>query len=205
MLSLLLSSSLIFYHSLACLKQSHDKGGCLWDWCNAVIFSMNNECINFLKKMKKWSSQWTQFMQLCKEAWKKKFRTLTGFEPVTSRYRCDALPTELWSHWHWEQVNCGFICSHDLFHISLTIYSKSFVPFFTAKRIQGTPLLKELCKGSLIHFVNIIIIYLSLFTKEFNFNEEITSKWLKKTTSYQTNIPPKHFFQTTKMNFEELF
>ena len=34
-----------------------------------------------------------------------------GFEPVTSRYRCDALPTELWSHWRWEQVDCGFICS----------------------------------------------------------------------------------------------
>ena len=63
-------------------------------------------------KMKKWSSQWTQFMQLRKEAWKK-FRTSTGFEPVTSRYRCDALPTELWSHWHWEQVNCGFICSRE--------------------------------------------------------------------------------------------
>ena len=58
-------------------------------------------------KMKKWSSQWTQFMQLRKEAWKK-FRTSTGFEPVTSRYRCDALPTELWSHWRWEQVNCQF-------------------------------------------------------------------------------------------------
>ena len=29
-------------------------------------------------------------MQLRKEAWKK-FRTSTGFEPVTSRYRCDAL------------------------------------------------------------------------------------------------------------------
>ena len=35
-------------------------------------------------KMKRWSSQWTQFMQLCKEAWKK-FRTSTGFEPETSR------------------------------------------------------------------------------------------------------------------------
>ena len=55
--------------------------------------------------MKK-SSQWTKFMQLRKEAWKK-FRTSTGFEPVTSRYRCDALPTELWSHWRWEQVKCG--------------------------------------------------------------------------------------------------
>ena len=31
---------------------------------------------------------------------KKKFSTSTGFEPVTSRYRCNALPTELWSH-HW--------------------------------------------------------------------------------------------------------
>ena len=54
-------------------------------------------------KMKKWSSQWTQFMQLRKEAWKKS-RTSTGFEPVTLRYLCDALPTELWSHWRWEQV-----------------------------------------------------------------------------------------------------
>ena len=135
--------------------------------------------------MKKWSSQWMQFMQLRKEAWKK-FRTSTGFKPVTSRlpvrcstnwamkpltlgagqlwvhmfpwkkwvlmiyeinriwtaemkwkwrndrrsernlcncvkkpekiqdfngvwtrdlaiYRCDTLPTELWSHWRWEQ------------------------------------------------------------------------------------------------------
>ena len=33
--------------------------------------------------MKKWSSQWTQFMQLRKEAWKK-FRTLTGFERLSS-------------------------------------------------------------------------------------------------------------------------
>ena len=49
--------------------------------------------------MKKWSLQWMQFMQLRKEAWKK-FRTSTGFEPVTSRYRCNAPPTELWSH-HW--------------------------------------------------------------------------------------------------------
>ena len=50
-----------------------------------------------------------QFIQLHKEAWKK-FRTSTGFEPVTLLHRCDALPTELWNHWRWEQVNCGFIC-----------------------------------------------------------------------------------------------
>ena len=51
-----------------------------------------------IMKMKKWSSQWTQFMQLRKEAWKK-FRTSMGFEPVTSR-----LPV-------WCSTNCGFICS----------------------------------------------------------------------------------------------
>ena len=28
---------------------------------------------------------------------------------MTSRYRCDVLPTELWSHWCWEQVNCLFV------------------------------------------------------------------------------------------------
>ena len=35
------------------------------------------------------------------------FRSSTGFEPVTSRYRCDAL-TELWNHWRWELVIFGF-------------------------------------------------------------------------------------------------
>ena len=39
-----------------------------------------------------WSSQlWTQFMQLHKKPENKKIRTSTGFEPVTSQYRCDAL------------------------------------------------------------------------------------------------------------------
>ena len=38
---------------------------------------------------KQWSSQlWSQFKQLRIEAWKS---TSTGFESVTSRYRCDAL------------------------------------------------------------------------------------------------------------------
>ena len=62
--------------------------------------------------MKKWSSQWRQLMQLRKEAWKK-CKTSTGFESVTSWYRFHALPTELWSHWRWDQVNCGFICSRE--------------------------------------------------------------------------------------------
>ena len=48
----------------------------------------------YILRRKKWSSQWRQFMQLRKEAWKK-FRTSRGFEPVTSRYRCNALTTEL--------------------------------------------------------------------------------------------------------------
>ena len=49
----------------------------------------------------------------CVKKPEKKFRTSTGFEPVTSWYQCDALPTELWSHWRWEQVSCGFICSSE--------------------------------------------------------------------------------------------
>ena len=64
-------------------------------------------------KVKKWSSQWTQFMQLRKEAWKKKKKSgpQRGLNPWPRDYRCDALPTELWSHRRWEQVNCGFICT----------------------------------------------------------------------------------------------
>ena len=74
-----------------------------------------------------WSSQlWSQFLQLRKEAWKK-FRTSTGLEPVTSRYRCDALPTELWSHWRWEQVNFGFICSRERHVSEWCIWNKSYV------------------------------------------------------------------------------
>ena len=67
------------------------------DIWNTSYMNCGNEMKWNEMKMKKWSSQWTQFMQLRKEAWKK-FRTSTGFEPVTLRYRCDALPTELWSH-----------------------------------------------------------------------------------------------------------
>ena len=39
-------------------------------------------------KMDKWSSHWTQFMQLRQEVWLAWGRTSTGFEPVTSRYLC---------------------------------------------------------------------------------------------------------------------
>ena len=52
-------------------------------------------------KMKKRSSQWTQFMQLGEEAWKK-FRTSTGFEPVTSR-----LPLRCSTNWDMKPLTLG--------------------------------------------------------------------------------------------------
>ena len=51
--------------------------------------------------MKKWSSYWTQFMQLRKEACKK-FRTSTGFEPVTSR-----LPVQGSTNWAMKPLTLG--------------------------------------------------------------------------------------------------
>ena len=84
--------------------------------CNELYIQMKNDP----------RSYWSQFLQLRKEAWKK-FRTSTGLEPVTSRYRCDALPTELWSHWRWEQVNFGFICSRERYEGEWCIWNKSYV------------------------------------------------------------------------------
>ena len=55
----------------------------------------------YFMKMKKWSSQWTQFIQLRKEAWKK-FRTPTGFEPVTSR-----LPVWYSTNWAMKPLTLG--------------------------------------------------------------------------------------------------
>ena len=51
--------------------------------------------------MNKWSLHWTQFMQLRKEACKK-FRTLTGFEPVTSR-----LPVRCSTNWAMKPLTLG--------------------------------------------------------------------------------------------------
>ena len=102
--------------------------------------------------------------------------------------------------WHW----CNALTFHtNNTFINLHVFNE-FLPIFTAKQIQGTPLLKELCKGCLIHFVNVTLICMSLFTKELNFNKEIISRGPIKPTSHQTNISPKHFFQTTSMNFEKL-
>ena len=52
--------------------------------------------------MKKWSSQWIQCMQLRKEAWKKKFRTSMGFEPVTLR-----LPVRCSTNWAMKPLTLG--------------------------------------------------------------------------------------------------
>ena len=49
--------------------------------------------------MKKWSSQWAQFMQLRKEAWKK---TSTGFEPVTLQ-----LPVWCSTNWAMKPLTLG--------------------------------------------------------------------------------------------------
>ena len=97
---------------------SHSHQGFIIRWMIQIVNIQSNE---------EWSSQlWSQFLQLRKEAWKK-FRTSTGLEPVTSRYRCDALPTELWSHWRWEQVNFGFICSRERYVSEWCIWNKSYV------------------------------------------------------------------------------
>ena len=53
------------------------------DFVNDIWNKSYMNCGNEMK-ITKWSSQWTQFMQLCKEAWKK-FWTSTGFDFVTSR------------------------------------------------------------------------------------------------------------------------
>ena len=63
--------------------------------------SRNNSQQCWELKMKRWSSQWTQFMQLRKEAWKK-FRTSMGFEPVTSR-----LPVRCSTNWAMKLLTLG--------------------------------------------------------------------------------------------------
>ena len=88
-------------------------------------------------KMKKWSSQWTRFMQLRKEARKKNSGLQRGLNPWPRDYRCDALPTELWSPQASLRncINCVHCDDHffiftsfpqflyNLFHVSLTLIS----------------------------------------------------------------------------------
>ena len=81
-------------------------------WC------YKSAATNFIPN-EEWSSQlWSQSPQSRKEAWKK-FRTSTGHEPVTSRYRCDALPTELWSHRYREVTGSSPVEVLNFFQASL--------------------------------------------------------------------------------------
>ena len=74
-----------------------------WIWNKYLLFNLFKD---FQSDLIQGSSRRSE-RNLCNCVKKpdKKFRTSTGFEPVTSRYRCDTLPTELWSHWRWEQWN----------------------------------------------------------------------------------------------------
>ena len=64
----------------------------------------------------KWRNDRRSERNLC-NCIKKPEKKIQDFKGVWTRDlaidRCDALPTELWSHWRWEQVNCGFICSRE--------------------------------------------------------------------------------------------
>ena len=64
----------------------------------------------------KWRNDRRSEINLCncvKKPEKKNSGLQRGLNPWLRDYRCDALPTELWSHWCWEQVSCGFICSRE--------------------------------------------------------------------------------------------
>ena len=68
-------------------------------------------------QVKLWSSQlWEQFLQLRRKP--EKFRTSTWFEPVTSRFRCDALMVP-WGNPQASLRNC--IASLDIFSVGFVI------------------------------------------------------------------------------------
>ena len=84
------SSLLALYYLLALLLLHYS------DWvCTAVMSKWRYER----------SSRLIRNLSNCeREAWKK-FRLQRDSNPWPLRYRCSALPTELWSHNCWEQVN----------------------------------------------------------------------------------------------------
>ena len=78
------------------------------DWvCTAVMSKWRHER----------SSRLIRNLSNCeREAWKK-FWLQRDSNPWPLRYRCSALPTELWSHNCWEQVNfSGSIMPHDVIY-----------------------------------------------------------------------------------------
>ena len=70
---------------------------------NCNIYNLTNN--NITKWRHERSSRLIRNLSNCeREAWKK-FRLQRDSNPWPLRYRCSALPTELWSHNCWEQVN----------------------------------------------------------------------------------------------------
>ena len=93
-------------------------------------------------KMKKWSSQWTQFMQLRKEAWKKKIQDFNGVWTRDLVITCAMLyqlsyeATDAGSRLPLVAIFCLYI------YLSLGI-SISFETFFFAKSNSNRPSFSE--------------------------------------------------------------
>ena len=82
-----------------------------WKKWVLMIYEINHRWIAEMKW--KWRNDRRSERNLCNCVKKpeKNSGLQQGLNPWAPDYRCDALPNELWNHWHWEQVNCGFICS----------------------------------------------------------------------------------------------
>ena len=80
----------------------------IWDmvWYNMIWHYSDWVCTAVMSKWRhERSSRLIRNLSNCeREAWKK-FRLQRDSNPWPLRYRCSALPTELWSHNCWEQVN----------------------------------------------------------------------------------------------------
>ena len=89
--------------SLILESLSNEDRNVVTQWINIIV----NGLVPRLWVMTLWKifAVDTQFKQLRKRSLKKKFRLQRDSNPWPLRYRCSALPTELWSHNCWEQVN----------------------------------------------------------------------------------------------------
>ena len=97
------------YNTKTTLEPLHKLTATQWEW----------------NQMKNDPRSYDRNFYNCVKKPENKIRNSTGLEPVTSRYRCDALPTELGSHWRWEQVK--FICSRERYVSGLCIWNKYFI------------------------------------------------------------------------------
>ena len=94
-----------------------------WFWievCRNVVSTKVKWTIIMVLRMKKWLSQWKKP--------EKNSGLERGLNPWSGDYRCDALPTELWSHWRWEQVIAPVIASS---RVQTPLKSWIFLGFFT--------------------------------------------------------------------------